>query len=609
MKLWVVVCVAASLGASAACSGGGSGPPTPGPGGAAGTTGGSRGGRGGSAGVGGSAGSAGSGGAGASPGTAGGGQGGGGAGGGPGAGGATGGSESPPAVDAARDSAAEGPSTVPPARHDCVKLLAASGPTSEWARPGREGEPPLVYKPLTAGGDRIMDFSHAGYGGGGVPLPSPPVVETVGPSGMDDTPAIQRAIDAVAARPATGGFRGAVLLRPGSYLLAGQLRISTSGVVLRGSGSGSGGTELRFTGGARRVMFVTGTGARAMDASAWVITDENLPAGARTFNLDRADGLKVGDDVLVGRPVTQAWISRLGMDMLVRNGAPQTWIRAGTVLRGERQITAIDGNQISIDVPLPDSFEARDVRPPGGSVNKYSFPGRISQVGIERLRAVGSPRAAGNDFHFVELSAVKDGWVRDIVAHDFTSGVVVRDSVSRVTIEDTLISHTPVEYFTAAAPSDFNIDGSQVLIVRGGSRGGNKIFYHSTAGGVVGPNVILGFVGSGMRSHVQPHMRWASGLLVDSTTLDDGNIEYINRGTAGSGHGWAMGWGVIWNSAASTIRAEQPDGSANWAIGNKGTRAGNGLFDSHGMPVVPGSLYLAQLCARLGPGALAALGY
>ncbi len=261
-----------------------------------------------------------------------------------------------------------------------------------------------------------------------------------------------------------------------------------------------------------------------------------------------------------------------------------------------------------MDVPLPDSFDARYVKPPGGSLVKYSFPGRISQVGIEHFRAVGSPRAENNDFHFVELAAVKDGWVRDIVAHDFTSGVVVRDTVSRVTIEDTLVSHTPVAYFTAAAPSDFNIDGSQIFIHRGGSKGGNKIFYHSTAGGVWGPNVILGFTGSGMRSHIQPHMRWATGLLTDSSTLDDGNIEYINRNTAGSGHGWTMGWGVIWNSRASTIRAEQPQGTANWAIGNVGTQAGNGVFDSHGAPVVPGSLYLAQLCARLGPPALAAIG-
>jgi hypothetical protein len=334
-----------------------------------------------------------------------------------------------------------------------------------------------------------------------------------------------------------------------------------------------------------------------------------VPAGSSTFTVDNPGNFKVGDAVMVGRPVTQAWIALLGMDKLVRNGEMQTWIRAGSVLRGERVVTAIAGNKVTVDIPYPDSFDAQYVKPPGGSIVKYTYGGRITHVGIEGIRVVGSPRAAGNDWHFVRLSAVRDAWIKDVVAQDVTSGVVATDTAVRVTIEDTLINHTPVEYFTAAAPSDFNIDGTQFLIHRSGSRGGNKIFYHSTASGVVGPNVLLGFYASGMRSHIQPHMRWATGLLVDSAAVDSGNIEYINRGTAGSGHGWAMGWGVIWNSKAGTIRNEQPAGVANWAIGNRGNQNGNGVFESHGTPVAPQSLFLAQLCERMGPAAVAALGY
>jgi len=35
----------------------------------------------------------------------------------------------------------------------------------------------------------------------------------------------------------------------------------------------------------------------------------------------------------------------------------------------------------------------------------------------------------------------------------------------------------------------------------------------------------------------------------------------------------------------------------------------NGTFESVGAPVAPRSLYLAQLCERLGPQALASIGY
>src|SRR4051812_33796184 len=82
-------------------------------------------------------------------------------------------------------------------------------PGSEWVRSGKEGK--LVYK-RTPAGDRLLDFSYAGYMGGGVPLPSVPVKFPLHPSGKDDTQPIQSAIDAVAAMPLVNGFRGAVLL-------------------------------------------------------------------------------------------------------------------------------------------------------------------------------------------------------------------------------------------------------------------------------------------------------------------------------------------------------------------------------------------------------------
>lgn len=60
----------------------------------------------------------------------------------------------------------------------------------------------------------------------------------------------------------------------------------------------------------------------------------------------------------------------------------------------------------------------------------------------------------------------------------------------------------------------------------------------------------------------------------------------------------------------------------NWAIGctgaiqtstQPGDRGGpklpEGIFDSPGTPVTPASLYLAQLSQRLGPQALANIGY
>jgi hypothetical protein len=133
--------------------------------------------------------------------------------------------------------------------------------------------------------------------------------------------------------------------------------------------------------------------------------------------------------------------------------------------------------------------------------------------------------------------------------------------------------------------------------------------------------VVLDFSTKGNPSHLQPHQRWATGLLVDNVVATGGTIDLMNRGYYGSGHGWTIGWGVVWNSTALSLLIQQPPGTENWAIGSAGTLATasmpggdstllpSGIIDAHGTAVAPKSLYLAQLCERLGPAALANIGY
>src|SRR5215510_2201473 len=93
--------------------------------------------------------------------------------------------------------------------------FAGTVASSEWVYPGPNGK--LSYK-RTAADDQIMDFSTAGYMGGGVAIPTVPVKRTVKPSGgKDDTAVIQAAIDELSALTVAGGLRGAVLLAPGVF--------------------------------------------------------------------------------------------------------------------------------------------------------------------------------------------------------------------------------------------------------------------------------------------------------------------------------------------------------------------------------------------------------
>jgi hypothetical protein len=495
----------------------------------------------------------------------------------------------------------------------CAKWLATSSTsaTSQWVSVGANGK--LKYA-ATAKGDTILDFSNVGYMGGGVALPTVAAVKTLTPSGADDTAAIQAALDEVASKTADArGIRGAVQLAAGTFQLAGSLSMSTGGVVLRGSGSGANGTLLSVTGDPRDVISVHGGRNWTTSGTAIPITDKYVPSGARTFHVADAAGLSVGSTILVQRPVTEAWIHFMGMDTLVRNGAKQTWITPGSVHRADRVVTAINGDQITVDAPLADSYDAQYISPPGASVIRYTADGRISQVGIESLRVSAPPATSAINtatFLLLTIDGVINSWLSDISADGFINGLQVGGHAKWLTIQDTAFTHTAPVDGSAGYPADFGVAGEEVLLLRCSSQG-DHVFSFGTQAGVSGPNVVSHFKARGVSTNMAPHQRWATGLLLDDIDSPTGGIELMNRGTAGSGQGWAIGFGVAWNSVTSHLLIEQPPGSQNWAIGTSGTLdvGTDGALDSKGRVVDPGSLYLAQLCERLGPQAPNHIGF
>ncbi len=183
--------------------------------------------------------------------------------------------------------------------------IAQSLAKSQWAWLNAEGK--LTYKTLERG-DKIMDFSHAGYMGGGVSIPSVQVKITLSPSAGDNTDAIQKAIDEVSKMKMVNGFRGAVLLKPGSYDCERTLKINASGVVLRGSGSGADGTILNLTGKPHNCIEVRGTVISKLIGDSTIIADSYVPAGTYSFSVSNASLFSVGDTIRITRRITDEWI-------------------------------------------------------------------------------------------------------------------------------------------------------------------------------------------------------------------------------------------------------------------------------------------------------------
>lgn len=486
------------------------------------------------------------------------------------------------------------------------RLLASSA----WVYPSSDGDH-LLYQP-TPVGDRIIDFSRVGYRDNLKPIPEVPVKVVVRPAKRDDRRRIQKAIDKVSAMPLDlkSGFRGAVLLKRGTYEVGGSLEIDASGVVLRGEGDGRKGTRLVATAGDRRPLIDVNFEAR-FDRPARrdprAIIDKYVPVGARSFRLDRVDGLAVGDRIVVHRPSPQEWIESLGMHLL-----EVPWEAGTKNVEVERAITRIEGKKITLDDPLT---HALDQRYGGGLAYEGRLVRRIRNVGIEDLRGDSTYRSRSDMDHawwFVQFHATEDAWVRRVTAEHFVQGVFTAEFGSRsITVEDA-VSRDPVSPIIGDMRYAYNLElGAEKILVRDVlSFEGRHDFVTDGGGGVHGPNVFIDAVARNAHADSGPHMHYATGLLFDNIETDH-ELNVRNRGNSGTNHGWAGANSVVWNSKAKAFRVRNPPGAQNWLIGGIGEVNDRyapaspvplpnapGIYDSVGRMVTPRSLYYAQLKAR-----------
>ncbi|MBZ4190625.1 hypothetical protein [Niabella beijingensis] len=490
------------------------------------------------------------------------------------------------------------------------KRAGGKAQQSQWIHINTSGQ--LEYK-TTPRGDRIMDFSYAGYKGGGVRLPEVREVITLYPVAGDNAPNIQKAIDSAATLPLADGFRGAVVLASGSFPCEQTITLRSSGIVLRGSGPAS---KIIMTGKPHVAIRVEAPVQTTLSGGKALITDVYLPSGTDRISVADVTGFEVGDGVMITKPVTPEWVRFMGMDTLVRDGKKQTWITGE--LSVERTIKAINGNTITVDVPLTDNYDAVFIKP-GATVQKIIKTGGVQNAGVERLLIEAPEQSvtiSQGHHSAIRTRGLTDGWIREVQIRNTVNSIGIGGK--RITVTGVDIRHT-VPTIGAAKPADLSADGAQLLFDRCFIHGDN-VFFLATGAKVSGPIVLLNctFTGNGW---IQPHQRWATGLLIDDCKVPDGGIDFMNRGQMGSGHGWAIGWAVAWNCQAMSYLNQQPPGAYNWVIGSAGEKQQRampfnrepllpeGIYDAHGTPVAPRSLYLAQLKDRLGDAVLKAIGY
>ncbi len=463
-----------------------------------------------------------------------------------------------------------------------------------------EANSKLSYTPDEQG-NRIPDFSYCGYMAGEEAIPNVTIKVIVPVKTGDATVRIQSAIDYVATlTPNKDGFRGVILLEKGTYEVSGNLRIYTSGIVLRGSGMGEGETTILGKGDIRETLItVAGKNDKVLEAAVKII-DTYVPVNSSKVKVEANGHFKVGDKVMLHRPSTKEWIEKLGADHFGGGVTALGWKAGQRDIFWDRTIVAINDNEITLDAPITTALDANYG---GAYLSKYSWNGRIAQVGVENLRLestydLNNPKDEDHRWGAISFENVTDAWARQIVFKHFAgSAVNFLETGKRITVEDCQ-SLAPISEIGGQRRFTFFTTGQQTLFQRLYSEFG----YHDYA---------LGFCAAGPNAFVQceAHLpfsfsgtidSWASGVLFDVVNIDGQALSYANRGQDGQGAGWTAANSVLWQCSASRVDCFQAPTAQNWAFGTWSQFTGNGYWDMSNEHINPRSLYYAQLKDRIG---------
>ena len=484
------------------------------------------------------------------------------------------------------------------------------------------------FVPVDPSADQMPDFSRVGYHYGDREIPDVPVKITLSPPSNPDEDSwdmIQNAINTVPTP-------GAILLTAGTYKVSKGLKLTRSGVVLRGEGVA---TSIYCTATEQIPNLIQIGNVISKTLSTYSdITAQYVPCGQMWVPVQDPSVFAVGDHVFLYRPATENWLDAIHMREIPMNASGTTtqWTPAAYKMYWDRIVTAIEGDKIYLDNPVVMGIGT----PEGvsgdwgtGRLYKGSWP-RVMECGVENmiLDTRYDPSLVDEEGNYideehawsaVEVYAAQHCWVAHVTTRSFGYCCVnLRGGSKNITVWD-CHSTAPVSQITGSRRYAFHIYFGELCLVKDCTCEYDRHQF-VTGARVPGPSVFHNCTATNTRSDTQagPHQRWATGILWDNV-VSDARIEIQDRCWSGSGHGWTGVNCVLYNCEAPRLVCQSPWASGqNWAIGCIGEKwdhtwdywntplgdnnRPDGIWISPGEHVTPESLWAHQITERHAAG-------
>jgi len=423
-----------------------------------------------------------------------------------------------------------------------------------------------------------------------------------------DDEAIQSAINAAEKNP--GG--GVIFFPPGKFLLAKdrdstkQIRISKSNIILKGSGSGLGGTEIyqdnmRING--RQIMFRP---AKDAQNRLTIITRDAEREGF-WVEVESAKALKVGMDIVLkhrSEEFTKLYFAPLELK--------SQWTRlfgknGGMLINEIHTIEKIEGNRIKFKNPI--HFDLKIVKSAPFELLNYNA---IEECGVEDIRFTSNWKTYPEDFihhknaihdyawEAVGMEYVKNSWVRNCEFQDWNEGLFIRSGYQ--------VSVLNVNFTGKKGHASVHARTGYGILIKNCNF--NNAQHHGAGNGYSAVNTVITQCTLGMDQNIDIHSGQPFATLYDDIK---GGVFY-NLGGPEPGyphHGKHL---VLWNFQHQSLKEQyynfwEMSRRRNYAIAlpilvgfqsNQRVTFDNvGINESQGKAVLPKSLFEAQLALRL----------